>query len=62
MTIHFLTNLMMTPGKPDEYRAPCGYVSGNPKEFTKPDNPSAARVTCPACLERMGAKQKEGTR
>lgn len=50
---HF-TIMYSTSSAGDEYRAICGVIGTNPKEFTRVTNPSSEGVTCPDCLEKLG--------
>ena len=42
---HYLSRTEYGPGDPDNYAAPCGYESGDKKEFTS----DVLKVTCEAC-------------
>jgi len=49
LTRHFIARSTIEPGKPDRWRALCGYESAAEKEFT-----ITGSITCAACVAKMG--------
>lgn len=49
MTTHILLTTGHAPGKPDTYKAACGYISRDPAEFIDPTANRKTPANCPQC-------------
>jgi hypothetical protein len=51
MTTHVLLSTGTEPGKPNTYKAKCGYISRDRSEFIDPTSSRKTPANCPQCTK-----------